>query len=125
MLTLTNRRNNKQTVFKNYEKLYGHIAYFERIRQRPNAPKPLIRWSFTCHSFARILAFYEYVSPRFPEGKAALKTVRHKYDVLEICCGNALAPQLIPVTPEVSITAFKAEWCRLYYRSHGYDLTET
>jgi hypothetical protein len=125
MLTLTNRRNNKQTVFKNYEKLYGHIACFERIRQQPNSPKSLKRWAFSCHSFARILAFYQYVSHRLPEGKAALKAVRRDCDVLEICCGDALAPRLIPVTPDVSIADLKAEWCRLFCQAHGYDLTET
>jgi hypothetical protein len=125
MLTLTNRRNNKQTVFKNYEKLYGHIAYFERIRQRPNAPKPLKRWAFSCHSFARILTFHEYVLQRLPKGKAALEAIRHECDVLEICCGDSLAPQLIPVTPDMSIATFKAEWCRLYCQTHGYELTET
>lgn len=115
MLILTNRRN-KQTTFKNYEKLYGHIAFNERIKQLPNPPKTLKRWSFSCHSFERAFAIYQYVSQCLLEGK--------EYDVLEICCGSSSPPQLIPVTPDVNVAVAKEEWLHKYCAAHGYDLTK-
>jgi len=115
MLTILNQRNNKSLSFKNYEQLYKNFTDCEKARRSIDAPQTLRGWTFTRHSYQRVLSFCQYVIRQKREKKGL--------DVLEICQGEQ-KPLLIPVTPTTNIAALKKQWCHAYCEAHGFQLEE-
>jgi hypothetical protein len=120
MITIINERNGNKTRFKNYQKLYSCLDSRQRAK-RYHRPNQLIDdWFFACHSYRRVMAFYEFVSvlKRNSGGKLP------RFDVLEMSHDRSMKPVMIPITPNLNTESFLEDWCRRWCDSHGYKLVE-
>ena len=120
MITMINERNGHKTTFKNYQKLYSHIDSHQRVK-RYHMPNQLIDdWFFACHSYRRVMAFYEFVSilKRNAGGKLP------RFDVAEMSHDRSMKPVMVSITPNLNTESFQEDWCRRWCGSHGYKLVE-
>jgi hypothetical protein len=121
---MINERNGHKTRFKNYQKLYSHLDSHQWTR-RYNRPHQLIDdWFFGCHSYRRVMAFYEFVSVQKRNAEKTTGGKMPKLDVLEMSHDRSKKPVIIPITPDIPIESFLEDWCRRWCGFHGYKLVE-
>lgn len=122
MITIINERNGFKTTFKSYEKLYNHIINNQYTAVNEKFKYPFDEWVFTCHSYRRIMAIYDFVQRQRRKDAEGMK--KERLNVLEISQERSQMPVLLPITPDLSIESHMEEWCRRYCQSKGYKLIE-
>ena len=115
MIMMINERNGRQTIFKNYQKLYSHINNHQWTK-RYNKPHHIIDdWLFACHSRHRVMAFYEFCT---------MQSKPLKFDFLEMSYDSSNYPVILPITSALDVETLREDWCRKYCEYHGYKLVD-
>lgn len=123
MITIINEKSGYQLKLNSYKKLYYHIAHQQRSK-RYKEPQLLDEWVFTCHSYRRVMAFYEFITVHKMKAEQEPRGKIPSFDILEICCDPSFEPIILAITPDLDIESHLKDWCRIYCQSHGYKLVE-
>lgn len=121
MIVMINERNGRKTRFKNYEKLYSHLNSHQWTKRHYRPNRIINDWFFACHSYKRVIAFYEFVLMQRSNAKGGKVP---KLDVLEMSDDRFSKPVLIPITPDIDVESLRKDWCKRHCKFHGYELVE-
>ena len=124
MITITKKKTGKKTTFKNIQTCYKHIRATENNKHANYLITPLDTWTFTRHSMRRILAFHQYACQQLKKNQQNPGQKLLKLDTLEICLDRSQKPLLIPITPDMDLSALLQDWCRVYFQSRGYEFLD-
>jgi hypothetical protein len=81
-------------------------------------------WAFAYYSPEKLKDVCAWIKPGYLTTIQA-KALEQKLGLIEICRGDPVALQEVPVTPELDVEEFKKKFCLGYCRQCGWRLIET
>lgn len=124
MITMINERNGYKTRFKNYQKLYSHVDNYQWVKRYNRQHHLIDDWFFACHSYSRVMAFYEFIFNQKRKSQENPGEITQKVDILEMSYDRSIKPVIIPITSDLDVQSLLEDWCKRYCESNGYKLVE-